>query len=81
MLQNPSLYTIPIEKRRYICPKCGCTEYDTDRIQTTGGNFSKVFDIQNKRFTAVICRQCGYTEFYNEDPSLGWNIIDFLMRP
>ena len=56
-------------------------EYDTDRIQTTGGNFAKVFDIQNKRFTAIICRQCGYTEFYKDDPSLGWNIIDFLMRP
>ena len=71
MLQHPSLYTIPMEKRRYICPKCGCTEYD----------ISKVFDIQNKRFTAVICRQCGYTEFYKDNPSMGWNIIDFLMRP
>ena len=65
-----------MKNKGYICPKCGCTEFDSERIQTTGGNFSKVFDVQNKRFTAIICTRCGYTEFYRENSSLGWNIID-----
>lgn len=68
-----------MKNKGYICPKCGCTEFDSERIQTTGGNFSKVFDVQNKRFTAIICTRCGYTEFYRENSSLGWNIIDLLM--
>lgn len=68
------------EKIQYICPKCGCTRYERDRIQTTGGNFSKLFDVQNKRYTAVICTRCGYTEFYRESDSLGWNIVDFLFN-
>ena len=69
-----------MEKREYICPKCGCREYESDIIQTAGGNLSKVFDIQNKRFVALTCRNCGYTELYKEHSSAGWNIIDFLMR-
>ena len=69
-----------MEKREYVCPKCGCRSFESDIIQTAGGNFAKVFDIQNKRFTAISCCQCGYTEFYKEQSSAGWNIIDFLMR-
>ena len=37
-----------MEKRQYVCPKCGCTEYEADRLQATGGNFAKIFDVQNK---------------------------------
>lgn len=37
-----------MEKRQYVCPKCGCTEYEADRLQATGGNFAKLFDVQNK---------------------------------
>ena len=48
-----------MEKIPYVCPKCGCREYEADRLQATGGNFAKIFDIQNKRFVTVSCRQCG----------------------
>ncbi len=30
------------------CTKCENTEFEKGQIQTTGGNFSKLFDIQNK---------------------------------
>ncbi|MFR3895088.1 MAG: zinc ribbon domain-containing protein, partial [Merdibacter sp.] len=53
-----------MEKRAYICPKCGCHEYDSDQFQATGGNFAKLFDVQNKKFITVSCRECGYTELY-----------------
>lgn len=68
------------EKRQYVCPKCGCMHYERDRIQTAGGNFSKLFDVQNKKYTAIICSRCGYTEFYKEQGSVGWDIFDFLMN-
>ena len=38
-----------MEKHQYICPKCGCQQYESDRLQATGGNFAKIFDIQNKK--------------------------------
>lgn len=46
------------------CPKCGHTEAEVDDIPTTGSGFSRLFDIQNRRFKTVSCTRCGYTEFY-----------------
>ena len=47
-------------------------------IRTTGGAFSKLFNVQNKRFDTISCRKCGYTEFYKRDINAVENIIDFL---
>ena len=40
-------------KQQYICPKCGNTHYESDQFQATGGNFSKIFDVQNKKFVTI----------------------------
>ena len=64
----------------YVCPKCGCTSYEQDQFQATGGDFSKVFNVQNKRFFTVSCTQCGYTELYRGKTGTGMNILDFLMN-
>ncbi|MFL0195380.1 zinc ribbon domain-containing protein [Clostridium sp. WILCCON 0269] len=68
-----------MEKKQYICPKCGSMEYESDQFQATGGNLSKIFDIQNKKFTTISCKRCGYTELYKTQSSAGWNILDFLI--
>jgi predicted nucleic-acid-binding Zn-ribbon protein len=68
-----------MEKKQYICPKCGNNEYEADQFQATGGNFAKIFDVQNKKFTTISCKRCGYTELYKEQSSMGWNILDFLI--
>ena len=31
------------------CPKCGNEEFEKDQFQATGGNFAKIFDVQNKK--------------------------------
>ena len=62
------------------CPKCGNGEYEKDQLQATGGNFSKVFNVQNKKFITISCKKCGYTELYREETSAGMNIFDFLMN-
>ena len=41
------------EKRQYVCPKCGCTKFDSDQFQATGGGMSKIFDVQNKKFITI----------------------------
>lgn len=66
------------QKQQYVCPKCGCQQYEADQFQATGGNFAKIFDIQNKKFVTVSCARCGYTELYKAKSSDGWDILDFL---
>lgn len=68
------------EHVNYVCPKCGNTQYADDQFQATGGNFAKLFDVQNKKFITVSCTQCGYTELYRAETSTGMNILDFLMH-
>ena len=65
---------------QYVCPKCGNRTYETDQFQATGGNFAKIFDIQNKKFVTVSCTHCGYTELYKAQTRDGWNILDFLLN-
>lgn len=69
-----------MEKKQYICIKCGYTHFESDQFQVTGGNFAKIFDIQNKKFTTISCKRCGYTELYKQDSDSGLNIIDFLIN-
>lgn len=66
------------EKPRYKCPKCGNTFFESDRMQATGGNFARLFDVQNKRFVTVTCTRCGYTELYKQVSDTGMDILDFL---
>ena len=68
-----------MEKLQYICPKCGCRTYEHDQFQATGGNFAKLFDIQNKKFYTITCTQCGSTELYTAQTGTGWDILDFLI--
>ncbi|WP_295587587.1 zinc ribbon domain-containing protein [uncultured Oscillibacter sp.] len=68
-----------MEQMQYVCPKCGCQHYEHDQFQATGGNFAKLFDIQNKRFITVSCAKCGYTELYRAAGDTGMDILDFLL--
>lgn len=67
-----------MEARGYICPKCGCTQCVRDQFQATGGNFAKLFDVQNKRFTTISCASCGYTELYRMDADNVMDVLDFF---
>ena len=53
-----------MEQKEYTCPKCGNRHYESDQFQATGGNFAKIFEVQNKKFITVSCTSCGYTELY-----------------
>ncbi len=64
---------------KYVCPKCGNTQYEVDEFRATGGIFSKLFDIQNKRYTTVTCTRCKYTEIYKAEQSQLSNILDFFV--
>lgn len=63
----------------YQCIKCHNTRYETGEIRTAGGRLSKLFDVQNKKFTTVSCSECGYTEIYKGDTSLLGNVFDLVV--
>ena len=64
----------------YTCAKCGNQGFETGQSRTTGGLLSKIFDVQNRKFTTVSCRRCHYTEFYNTDSSTLGSVFDFLTQ-
>ena len=61
----------------YSCAKCQHTSFSTDEIRATG-KFSRFFDVQHKKFTAVSCDQCGFTEVYQGNSSMLGNIVDLF---
>jgi predicted nucleic-acid-binding Zn-ribbon protein len=63
---------------KWQCPKCNNPEYETDKFAATGGGFSKIFDVQNKKFCTVTCSQCKFTELYKANTSKLGNLFDFF---
>ena len=62
----------------YRCPKCSSNQYETGEIRAAGGFWSKIFDVQGSRYTAVTCSRCRYTEFFKARSSMLGNIFDFF---
>jgi predicted nucleic-acid-binding Zn-ribbon protein len=62
----------------YTCPKCGNAQYEVGEFRATGGFLSKIFDVQSKHFTTVICTKCQYTEIYRAASSMLGNIFDLF---
>jgi predicted nucleic-acid-binding Zn-ribbon protein len=60
------------------CEKCGHDEATVDKIATSGGGLSKLFDIQNRGFQTVSCTNCGYTELYKSDAGTS-NLVDVFL--
>jgi len=69
-----------MQHANWQCPKCANNEFETDQFRATGGNFAKIFDVQNKRFTTVSCTRCSFTEIYRTRSSGLMNVFDFFTR-
>ena len=66
------------QQKIWTCPKCESTEYSEDTVTMTGKTWSRFMNIQNRKFLAVTCSKCNYTEFY-KGVSKGWeSVVDFL---
>ena len=63
---------------KYTCPKCKNTQCETGEFRATGGIFTKLLDVQTKRYSTVTCTRCKYTEIYKADSSMLGNIFDFF---
>lgn len=70
-------FAAPIDPN-WTCPKCESPRHAVDEIRAVGGFFTKLIDVQSKKFESVSCKECGYTEFYTRPTSTTSNVIDFL---
>lgn len=64
----------------YVCAKCGCIEYKREQVTTSGGFWSRIFNVEHRKYVAVTCERCGYTELYRRTTGALGNIADFLAR-
>ena len=62
----------------YRCGKCGGQSCEVVEVSTAGGGIARFFDFQNRRFSAVVCDQCKFTEFYRTRASTLSKVIDFV---
>ena len=63
----------------WSCPKCNQKEYEVGEMRVTGSFWTKIFNIQNKKYSSVSCTKCSYTEFYKGQPASGLaNVFDLF---
>ena len=66
------------QNQEYKCAKCQHNQYETGQFRAAGGFWGKIFDVQNKRFNTLSCKNCGYTEIYKANSHAASNILDFF---
>ena len=68
-----------MKHKNWFCLKCNHNEYEVSEIRVAGSFWTKIFNIQNKKYSSVTCLKCSYTELYKEQPSSKLsNIFDFF---
>ena len=63
----------------YTCVKCQNQTYDVVDVSTTSGMLSRMVNLQNRRFSAVVCQNCRYVEFYQTQSGALRNVADLLV--
>ena len=64
--------------RDYRCLKCGHEQCELGEIRTARSFLSSLFNVQSARYSAVVCRRCAFTEFYQGQVSAGEQAMDFV---
>lgn len=64
---------------KYLCPKCGTKTSVIGEIRTASSFLTKIFNIQNRRFTSVTCTQCKYTELYSIPSKRIGDVLDLII--
>jgi predicted nucleic-acid-binding Zn-ribbon protein len=68
-----------IKETSFTCVKCQSNKFEVGQIRAAGGFWGKLFNVQNKKYDTLSCKDCGYTEIYSRSTSAGSNIIDFFL--
>lgn len=72
--------SIAAELKRYECPKCGHLQCRRGEMRSTSSFLTKLFNVQNRRFTTYTCTRCGYTELFEARSNVAGDVLDFFSR-
>lgn len=67
------------DQLHYHCFRCGHLDCELGTIHAAGGFWSKVFDVEGRKFTTVTCTRCRHTEFFKADRKALANIFDLFV--
>lgn len=67
------------ELSNYKCLRCDYDRCDVGLIYAAGGFWSKIFDVEGRKFTTVTCERCKHTEFFKADKHTLENIFDLFV--
>jgi predicted nucleic-acid-binding Zn-ribbon protein len=62
----------------YRCVKCAHDKYQRSEIRTARSFLSSFFNVQSAKYSAVVCKRCSFTEFYQGRVSPGQQALDFV---
>ena len=63
----------------FKCPKCSNTGCEIGEMRAVAGFWSKIFNVQHRKFMTVTCERCKYTEMYKAaDSGALANIFDLF---
>jgi predicted nucleic-acid-binding Zn-ribbon protein len=65
---------------KYKCARCSHRQYETGELRAAGGFWSKIFDIQGRKFTTVTCTRCRHTELFDTPSNKLGNVFDFFTQ-
>lgn len=68
-----------IVKSKNPCPKCGGKDFEMGEAHISGSVLTKLFNIQNRKFSSFTCMKCRYTEFYQVPANKALNVLDFFV--
>ena len=54
----------------WTCVKCQYDKHKKEEVRVVGGFWSKIFNIQTKKYESIICKNCSYSEFYKKNQHL-----------
>jgi predicted nucleic-acid-binding Zn-ribbon protein/peroxiredoxin len=63
----------------FSCAKCGGSASERYEVSTAGGWISRIANFQRRKFIAVSCSACGYTDLYRARSGAAANIADLLI--
>lgn len=63
----------------YSCIRCSNKTCEIGEMHVAGGFWSKVFDVEGRKFSTVTCTRCKHTELYKADRSSLANIFDLFV--
>lgn len=68
-----------MQQTPFSCIKCSNSQCEVGEFRAAGGFWSKIFNVQGRKFETRTCTQCRFVEIYDAGKSgKGSTVVDFL---